>query len=84
MIAPQIPQKIAQIKDFVDRHPGCTTYEIIRAFDISYRQMIYYSAYTGIIRAEKDVRQKRGNIYFPISRDQVYASCISEKEKVPE
>jgi len=84
MIAPQIPQKIAQIKDFVDKNPGCTTYEIMRAFDISYRQMIYYAAYTGIIKAEKDVRQKRGNIYFSMSRDHVYCRCLSEKEGVPE
>jgi hypothetical protein len=59
--------KLQAIQDFIAAHPGCTSHEICRGLaDISYLSLVYYSAKRGYIRAEKDERFKRANLYYPV------------------
>jgi hypothetical protein len=58
--------KLQDIKCYVADHPGSTSHEICRGLRcLSYLSLIYYCAKKGYIRAEKDDRFKRANVYYP-------------------
>jgi hypothetical protein len=58
--------KLSDIKCYVADHPGSTSHEICRGLRcLSYLSLIYYAAKKGYIRAERDERFKRLNVYFP-------------------
>lgn len=59
--------KLSDIKCYVADHPGSTSHEICRGLRcLSYLSLIYYAAKKGYIRAERDERFKRLNVYYPL------------------
>lgn len=66
--------KLDAIKEYIAVHPGCTSHEICRGLkDLSYLSLVYYAAKRGYIKAEKDDRFRRANLYYPA--DPAPASC---------
>jgi hypothetical protein len=58
--------KLQDIKCYVADHPGSTSHEICRGLlCLSYLSLIYYAARKGYIKAERDERFNRMNVYFP-------------------